>query len=80
MEGVTAPQAGPPRSLQRPVAAHARADEHVYVRTTDEITAWFDGVELVEPGVTFLPDWRPESADDAGDVARPWGYGAVARG
>jgi hypothetical protein len=26
-------------------------------------------MEIVEPGLAFLPDWRPESADEAGDVA-----------
>jgi hypothetical protein len=29
-------------------------------RTLEEITAYFDGLELVEPGVTYLPRWRPE--------------------
>ncbi|GAA4707863.1 SAM-dependent methyltransferase [Phytohabitans rumicis] len=65
--------------VARLVAAYAQANEHVYVRTRDEIGAWFQGLELVEPGVAFLPDWRPDSADEAGDVARPLGYGAVAR-
>jgi hypothetical protein len=36
-------------------------------------------MELVEPGVTFLPDWRPESSEEAVDVARRLGYGVVAR-
>jgi hypothetical protein len=65
--------------VARLVAAYAQADEHVYVRDRAEITSWFDGMELVEPGVTFLPDWRPESDDEAGNVARPLGYGGVAR-
>jgi SAM-dependent methyltransferase len=29
-------------------------------RTTEEITAYFDGYELLEPGVVSLPLWRPE--------------------
>ncbi|WP_405983637.1 SAM-dependent methyltransferase [Streptomyces sp. NBC_00872] len=28
-------------------------------RTLEEITAYFDGLELVDPGVTYLPLWRP---------------------
>jgi SAM-dependent methyltransferase len=65
--------------VARLVAAYAEADEHVYVRTREEITSWFDGMELVEPGVTFLPDWRPESIEESSNVARPLGYGGVAR-
>lgn len=29
-------------------------------RTLEEISAYFDGVELVAPGVVYLPRWRPE--------------------
>lgn len=64
--------------VARLVAAYARADEHLYVRTKAEITSWFDGMELVPPGVTFLPDWRPDGPEEADDPARPLGYGGVA--
>jgi hypothetical protein len=30
------------------------------MRRRDEITAFFDGLELVNPGVVFLPEWRPD--------------------
>jgi S-adenosyl methyltransferase len=30
------------------------------MRSAGEITAFFDGLELVDPGVVFLPDWRPD--------------------
>jgi SAM-dependent methyltransferase len=30
------------------------------MRSAAEITAFFDGLELVEPGVVFLPEWRPD--------------------
>ncbi|MGW0658658.1 SAM-dependent methyltransferase [Streptodolium elevatio] len=29
-------------------------------RTLEEITAYFDGLELLDPGVVYLPQWRPE--------------------
>ena len=61
------------------VAAYQHASEQLHVRTREEITSWFDGMELVDPGVAFLPDWRPDSDAEAADVARPLGYGAVAR-
>jgi hypothetical protein len=36
-------------------------------RTDDEIEAWFRGLDLVEPGVTFVSDWHP--APDAKQYA-----------
>jgi hypothetical protein len=30
------------------------------VRTRDEITRLFDGLEILAPGLVFLPEWRPE--------------------
>ena len=30
------------------------------MRSREEITAFFDGLELVDPGVVFLPEWRPD--------------------
>jgi SAM-dependent methyltransferase len=55
----------------RPVAA--RATEQVYnasvatalhLRSRAEIAAFFDGFELVEPGLVYSPQWRPDSPDD----------------
>ena len=34
------------------------------MRSAAEITAFFDGLELVEPGVVFLPEWRPDRPVD----------------
>ena len=31
------------------------------VRSREEITRFFDGLDLVQPGVVFLPEWRPDS-------------------
>jgi hypothetical protein len=46
----------------------ARANEQVLkeslgsgqTRTREEITRFFDGLDLVEPGIVFLPQWRPD--------------------
>ncbi|MFD0469322.1 SAM-dependent methyltransferase [Nonomuraea thailandensis] len=29
------------------------------LRTLEEVTSFFDGLELLEPGVVPLPRWRP---------------------
>ena len=45
-------------------------------RSRDEVARFFSGLELVEPGLVQLPDWRPAP----GDLPAPTsGYGAVAR-
>ena len=31
-------------------------------RTLEEIASFFDGLELVEPGVVSCPRWRPDPA------------------
>ena len=47
-------------------------------RTPEEIASFFDGLELVEPGVVSCPRWRPEASD--GDLpAEVDAYGGVAR-
>jgi len=35
-----------------------------HFRTREQVAAFFDGLELVEPGLVYLPLWRPESEDD----------------
>ncbi|MEU9079756.1 SAM-dependent methyltransferase [Kitasatospora sp. NPDC004745] len=37
------------------------------MRTHEQITAMFDGFELVEPGVVYLPQWRPDQPEAVGE-------------
>lgn len=51
------------------------------LRSHAEITTFFDGLELVEPGVSLSADWHPELGeviDVPGDEPIP-GYAGVAR-
>ncbi|MFR9721824.1 SAM-dependent methyltransferase [Streptomyces sp. MS19] len=49
-------------------------------RTIEEITAYFDGLELLDPGVVSLPLWRPDSPVALPlDVAQELMAGGVAR-
>ncbi|MGP3961122.1 SAM-dependent methyltransferase [Nonomuraea sp. 3N208] len=49
-------------------------------RTVAEITAFFHGFELVEPGVVPLPLWRPEAAvPDELTVGQRLMFGGIAR-
>lgn len=50
-----------------------------HLRTKAEIASMLEGFELVEPGLVFVPEWQPYSADDAVDAWRCSFYGAVGR-
>jgi hypothetical protein len=42
-------------------------------RSRAEVAALFDGLELVEPGLVRVPEWRPDSDADAANPATVWG-------
>jgi hypothetical protein len=47
--------------------------QRVRPRSHDEVTRFFDGLELVEPGVVPIQQWRPESDTEAAARAGMWG-------
>jgi hypothetical protein len=56
--------------------------ESLAIRDRDQIAAFFAGLELAEPGLVPLPDWRPEDPDyvpDDEDAPRNVGLGAVGK-
>jgi O-methyltransferase involved in polyketide biosynthesis len=66
--------------LDRLRAAYAQVGEPVYPRDHAEIAPWFDGLDLVDPGLVTLPEWHnTDNPAELTDVARPLGYGAVGR-
>lgn len=42
---------------------YARTPTPLTMRSRDAITALFDGFELVDPGVVFFPEWRPDGSE-----------------
>jgi hypothetical protein len=51
-----------------------------HVRSRTEILRFFDGFDLVDPGLVNLPLWRPDwPADVPGDPSKFWCLAAVAR-
>jgi hypothetical protein len=58
---------GHPQQAAEARKAWDSATSKLYVRTADEITALFDGTEIVEPGVVPRPLWRPD-----GEVRSDW--------
>jgi hypothetical protein len=47
-------------------------------RTLSEVSRFFDGLQLLEPGIVSVSDWRPEPGPRP-TPAEATGYGAVAR-
>jgi hypothetical protein len=47
----------------------------------DELASFFDGLDLVEPGVVPCPRWKPDvrSASDGGAAGQAVAYCGVAR-
>ena len=60
-------------AFEKSLNAHLPADHHHVARPRDEVTGFFDGVELVEPGLVRVSDWRPDSPEDAATPTILWG-------
>ncbi|PXY20792.1 SAM-dependent methyltransferase [Prauserella muralis] len=39
---------------------YERSSSRLFVRSREEFARFFDGFELVEPGVVWIPEWRPD--------------------
>jgi S-adenosyl methyltransferase len=59
----------------------AQTGTPVIRRDRDEVTALLDGLEIVEPGVVWTPQWRPDDDNDVlyEEPARSATFAAVAR-
>ena len=57
---------------------YAHANAPLIMRTHAEITRFFEGFDLVDPGVVFLSQWRPTTEYYAEGGTR-WGYGGVGK-
>jgi SAM-dependent methyltransferase len=42
-------------------------------RSRDQVETFFDGLDLVEPGLIRIPDWRPDAEADRANPAALWG-------
>ncbi|MFJ6949449.1 SAM-dependent methyltransferase [Streptomyces wuyuanensis] len=49
------------------------------MRSREEIAGFFDGFEMVEPGLVSMPDWRPETPAAQEDPYAFSGYAGVGR-
>ena len=64
----------------RPAVAHAAekvynrsVTTNIHLRSRTDIRRFFDGFDLVDPGLVYIPHWRPDSpADVPDDGSRSW--------
>ncbi|WP_016907899.1 SAM-dependent methyltransferase [Streptomyces xiaopingdaonensis] len=74
MEGAPARDGG--GRLQK---VYEEASSPLVIRSKEQILRFFDGWELVEPGLVSLPHWRPDNPPEWEDSAVFTGYAGVGR-
>jgi SAM-dependent methyltransferase len=68
-----------PEQMAEVTASYARRGTVFVGRTRDQVTAMFNGRELVAPGVVQISYWRPDGGAPDVNADRVWGYAGVAR-
>lgn len=58
---------------------YRRSQNPTFPRTRSAVEAMLSPFDLVEPGLVFVPQWRPASPHDAEEAWRSGVYGAVGR-
>jgi hypothetical protein len=66
-----------PEAWEKIRELYALAGTPGQVRTREEGRRFFKGLELVDPGIAMVHEWRPEPADEARIAAQSITYGAV---
>src|SRR5215211_6526154 len=56
--------ATPPEQAKQTLNVYDSIGVPVWVRSYDQVEKFFEGLELVEPGLVHLPVWKPESRGD----------------
>jgi len=69
--------------LSSDIAAAARAEAHERLRqlmhekqtlrSREEVASFFTGLDMVEPGLVRIPEWRPDNEADAKSPSALWG-------
>jgi S-adenosyl methyltransferase len=55
-----------PEVLARIIKLFEQVREPITYRSHEEVVGFFDGLELLEPGVVPVPEWRPDAPDPEG--------------
>jgi O-methyltransferase involved in polyketide biosynthesis len=67
-------------AVRRLIATYQNTSNPMWLRNRAQIAAWFDGWEMVEPGISRLYQWRPDhEATELEIKASPFGWCGAAR-
>ena len=71
---------GQPPEVVEAQRLSGRTATEIVLRTRAQIAAWFAGFSLVEPGLVFIPQWRPDPHEPVGEHPEQVGaYAGVGR-
>lgn len=70
---------GRPEQVARTVEIYKRTSAPGTPRTREQVLAFFGDFTLVEPGLVWVPAWRPDRPVSPEQAADAWFYAAVAR-
>lgn len=70
---------GRPDQADSHTELYERTPTPMTMRSRTEIESFFTGFDLVEPGLVFLPQWRPDSDAELDQPERFTGYAGVGR-
>jgi S-adenosyl methyltransferase len=57
---IVPPEEDPDGDVSSATRVYSRASAQLHARTLTEIERFFDGFELIEPGLVWIPEWRPD--------------------
>ena len=69
----------PPERAEGAVDVYKDIRNPLIMRSRDEIARFFEGYEMVEPGLVPMPDWRPDTAPEDEDPYSFSGFAGVGR-
>ncbi|ALG07047.1 SAM-dependent methyltransferase [Kibdelosporangium phytohabitans] len=63
------------------IGVYHDASEQIHPWAPDDLRSWFTGMDMLDPGITVLPEWRPDGALEADNdsAARLLGIGGMGR-
>ncbi len=70
---------GQPEHVAEGMAHYAQTTADFQPRSHAEILRFFDGLDLIEPGLVHVPRWRPGNPRDAEHAERIAAYGGAGR-
>ncbi|MEU6121604.1 SAM-dependent methyltransferase [Streptomyces sp. NPDC047123] len=69
----------PPEQAGRTVGVYKDIRNPLIMRSRDEIARFFEGYDMVEPGLVPMPHWRPDTAPEEEDPYSFSGFAGVGR-